>query len=318
MAGPYAHITLLHGLMNALHDESRQHVSEEVISAVRDHFHFCVLGAVSPDFPSLATDGSGSPWADAMHYIRSGEMIVCGVRHVAQASAETQPRLLAWLLGYCAHVVTDVTIHPVVRARVGDYAENQRRHRLCEMNQDAHIFARMNRGELRDSNRFARDIVACCQPGSAACLDRDVAFLWDRLLREVHPALYNSTPPLIREWFDRFCDMATTQAGQGGKLFPLAALISAGIQRDYPRREHIDQGFVESLATPSGGLMHYDAIFDKAAEHVCELWNVVGRGVVSGDRDHLSRFGNWDLDTGLDERGQLVFWGHGYKIVAVV
>jgi hypothetical protein len=55
--------------------------------------------------------------------------------------------------------------------------------------------------------------------------------------------------------------------------------------------------------------MHYDDIFDKAAEHVCELWNVVGQGVVSGDLGYLSRFGNWDLDTGLDELGRLVFWG---------
>jgi hypothetical protein len=308
MAGPYAHITLLHGLLGALHSEAGMNLPAEVVSAVREHFPFCVLGAVSPDFPNLALDGSGSPWADAMHYTRSGEMIVHGVRRVAGVSTEAQPRLLAWLLGYCAHVVMDVTIHPVVRTRVGEYGGNQRQHRLCEMNQDAHIFARMNSGELRDSNRFAGDIMACCQTGSTDRLDRDVAALWDRLLREVHPVQYGHKPPAIQEWFGRFCDMASTQTGQGGKLFPLAALISAGIRRDYPRQEHVDQGFISNLATPSGGVMHYGDIFDKAAEHVCELWNVVGQGVVSGDRGYLTRFGDWDLDTGLDELGRLVFW----------
>jgi hypothetical protein len=207
---------------------------------------------VSPDFPNLALDGSGSPWADAMHYTRSGEMIVRGVLRVAGASAEALPRLLSWLLGYCAHVVTDVTIHPVVRKRVGDYAENQLQHRLCEMNQDAYIFARMNRGELRDSNHFAGNIMNCCQAGSTDRLDRDVAALWDSLFREVHPVLYDHNPPAIQEWFARFYDMATIPEGQAGKLFPLAALISTGIQRDYPPARARGPGFCQQSCNAFG------------------------------------------------------------------
>lgn len=308
MAGPYAHITLLHELINALHAEPYRLPAEEARTAVQAHFPFCALGAVSPDFPNLAPgDGGDVQWADAMHYIRSGEMIACGVRLVAQAPPDARPRLLAWLLGYCSHVVTDATIHPVVRIRVGDYGENRRQHRICEMNQDAHIFARMNRGELGDSDRFSRDIAACSAP--PGCLDREVAILWERLLREVHPQLYDRSPPRIQEWFGIFCSMAAGQPGKRKRLFPLASLIAEGIGRDYPQMEHLDHSFITDLMTPSAGPMHYDDIFDRAMARVCELWNLVGSGVAGSDREYLSRLGNWDLDTGLDEDNRLVFWG---------
>jgi len=35
---------------------------------------------------------------------------------------------------------------------------------------------------------------------------------------------------------------------------------------------------------------------------------VVARGVLAEDGDYLSRLGAWNLDTGLDENGRLVFW----------
>lgn len=309
MAGPYAHITLLQVLIERFHGTLGSQLPVEAVNAVRNHFPFCALGAVSPDFPNLGLDGSGLPWADAMHYTRSGAMVLGGVRRVAEAPAGTQPRLLAWLLGYCAHVVTDMTIHPVVRAKVGDYAENRLRHRLCEMNQDAHIFGRIKRGELWQSNHFAEDVADCRQPGSGDCLDRELASLWDSLLREVHPDLYGHSPPRIQEWYGRFCAMADRAAGHGGKLFPLAALISDALQADYPARDRVELEFIRDLATPSGAVLDYDAIFDRAAERVGELWRVVGRGVAGAETVYQSRFGNWDLDTGLDEQGRLVFWG---------
>ena len=311
MAGPYAHITLLHELMNVLYagETHQEPVEAEVASAVRDHFPFCVLGAVSPDIPNLSQDETGGMWSDAMHYSSSGEMIVRGVRHVSQAPDEMRPKLLAWLLGYCAHVVTDVTIHPIVRIMVGDYAENRRRHRVCEMNQDAHIFARMNLGELRDSDRFTRHILACHHPGEPGCLDRDLVNLWDRLFSETHPRQYAHSHPPIQKWFAAFRDLADTRSGRSANLFPLASLIATGIQRDYPLKEHVDHAYIHKLTTPGGALMPYDDIFNKAVIHVSELWDVVGRGVLAGERGYLFRFGNWDLDTGLDERNRLVFWG---------
>lgn len=308
MAGPYAHITLLHGLINALHASPCRLPSQEVASAVQDHFPFCALGSVSPDFPNLAPgDGGDVQWADAMHYSRSGEMITCGVRLVAQAPPDARPRLLAWLLGYCSHLVTDATIHPVVRIRVGDYGENRRQHRICEMNQDVHIFARMNRGELVDSDRFSRDIVACS--ASPGCLDRDVAALWERLLQEVHPQLYDRNPPRIQEWFGTFCTMAAGQPGKRKRLFPLASLIAEGVGRGYPLKKHLDHQFILELATPWGVSMHYDDIFDRAAEQVAEMWNLVGREISGAEQHSPACFGNWDLDTGLDEDNRLVFWG---------
>jgi Zinc dependent phospholipase C len=73
-----------------------------------------VLGAVSPDYPNLARDsGTASQWADAMHGTRACEMITSGIRRVRVAEEAARDKQLAWLLGYCAHVVTDATIHPI-------------------------------------------------------------------------------------------------------------------------------------------------------------------------------------------------------------
>jgi hypothetical protein len=307
MAGPYAHLTLLHELVNSLDPSPTGSPMSQVVSAVQTHFPFCALGGVSPDFPNLSQDPAGVAWSDAMHYVNSGEIITRGVPYVRNAPAEIRPKLLAWLLGYCAHVVSDLTIHPVVRIKVGDYTENRRRHRICEMNQDSHIFSRMNLGEIRDADTFTRDILAC-REGGGDCLDGDMAAMWESLLRDTHPGLYAKNHPAIQEWFSRYNALASSPDGQSGHLFPLAALISADIGRDYPVREMIETRYVGDLTVPGGRIMGYDQVFTAALENVRRLWVVVGEGVAaSGDRFPCC-IGNWNLDTGQDEEGRIVLW----------
>ncbi len=306
MAGPYAHLTLLHELVNSL-DASPGAPLAEVASAVQTHFPFCALGGVSPDFPNLSQDPAGVAWSDAMHYVNSGEIITRGVPYVRSAPEEIRPKLFAWLLGYCAHVVCDLTIHPVVRIKVGDYTENRRRHRICEMNQDAHIFSRMNLGEIRDADRFTRDILACRERDSVR-LDGDVATMWDSLLRDTHPGMCATNRPAIQEWFSRFNALASSPVGHFGRLFPLATLISADMGRPYPLREMVEQDYVRDLTVPGRRVMEYDRIFTAALENVRRLWVVVGEGVVASGERFISCIGNWNLDTGQDEEGRIVLW----------
>jgi len=160
MPGPYAHITLLYELLRPDRPGPIFTPSSACHDSLETCFPFCVLGAVSPDYPNLA-GGNDAQWAEAMHCFRACEMIASGIRRVRYSKGIVRAKQMAWLLGYCAHVVTDVTIHPVVEARVGVYAENQRHHRICEMNQDSHIYRRMNLGEIGASDKFALTVAQC-------------------------------------------------------------------------------------------------------------------------------------------------------------
>ncbi|HEX9078264.1 MAG TPA: zinc dependent phospholipase C family protein [Desulfuromonadaceae bacterium] len=310
MPGPYAHIALVNevrdsGALDAVFPET-----PAASAALAEFFPYCELGAVSPDYPNLAPDaGRAGEWADAMHYRRTGAMITKGIELVRAHRGDGQGKMLAWLLGYAAHVVADVTIHPVVRCKVGDYAANRRQHRVCEMNQDAHVFRRMGVGEIGACGCLNQRVAECGDAGNGDLLDRDVAGLWSTMLREVHPELYGENHPDPREWHGGFGAMAAAGVEDGQHLFPLARVIASRNALSYPVHAETDPDFIDHLEVPRGGCLHYDAIFEKAVGHTREVWSTVARGVLADDAAYRSFFGEWDLDTGLDENGRLVFWG---------
>ena len=118
MPGAYAHLTLVSDIQTLFGDLDEMPVSAK--AALLDFTGYRDLGAVSPDYPYLAiTDGGSAVWEDNMHYIQTGQMIRAGTRIVADMPGAPQQKCLAWLLGYAAHVVMDVTIHPVVEMKVG-------------------------------------------------------------------------------------------------------------------------------------------------------------------------------------------------------
>jgi len=311
MPGPYAHITLLHELMRPGRQDLIFFPSVVYHDVLVKYFTYCTLGTVSPDYPNLARgNGSSARWADAMHLSRACEMIASGIRRVRGARGAARDKQLAWLLGYCAHVVTDVTIHPVVQAKVGVYAENQRQHRICEMNQDSHIYRRMNLGEIGESDRFALIVARCSHSDDITQLDRDIAMLWQGMLADVYPQLFVADPPDCASWHREFVAAVAESGGGTVHLFPLAGVIAAKMELTYPTYAAIDPQFVEEqeIPTEKPGYLHYDDIFERAINNVAAVWGLVEQGVRSDDPAHQAAFGEWDLDTGRDEHGRLVFW----------
>jgi hypothetical protein len=59
--------------------------------------------------------------------------------------------------------------------------------------------------------------------------------------------------------------------------------------------------------------MHFNAIFDKAREHVCKRWRVVANGALGLDEEYKSVLAHCDLDTGIDVTGRMVFWDGAQK-----
>ena len=311
MPGPYAHITLLHELMRPGTPESIFSPSSGFQTALETNFHYAALGAVSPDYPNLARrDDTAAWWADAMHCGRAGEMIASGVRRVCGTTGTVRDKQLAWLLGFCAHVVTDMTIHPVVQTKVGLYAENQRQHRVCEMNQDSYIYRRMNLGEIGGSDSFARSVARCSATGDGTFLDYDIATLWEGMLEDLYPQQFVKYPPVTASWHREFVATASDCREGEVRLFPLARVIATKMELSYPAYEAVDRQYIEEQVVPSESpqRLHYDEIFDHAVENVAEMWRLVEQAICSDNPACLPLFEEWNLDTGRDGHDTLVFW----------
>jgi hypothetical protein len=278
------------------------------IRAFNRRLKYCELGAVSPDYPYLGLTNSAKNWADLMHYTRTGEMIHSGIRRVKSLTGDAKEKGLAWLMGYAAHVTTDVTIHPVVELKVGAYQGNERAHRICEMHQDAYIFQRMDLGEIGLSNFFSSGIATCSAPDNPMHLDRDITALWDGMLRDVHLEEYTDNVPDMDRWHEGFQVGIGEIASEGYHLVPLARHVTVKAGLTYPAPDSVDDQFIRGLVTPLG-LEDYDNIFNRAAGNVANVWKTIASGVFSEDSTYLAMIGDWNLDTGRNDDNRLVFWG---------
>ncbi len=309
MPGPYAHITLLHELLQS--DRLAPAASASGIPAVlANYFPYCALGAVSPDYPNLARNKYSARWAVAMHITRASAILNSGIVRVRNAPGAKRDKLFAWLLGYCAHLVTDVTIHPIVQAKVGNYAENQRQHRICEMHQDSYIYRRMQWGEIGESDTFAATIAQCCASPDGDQLDNDIAKLWEEMLADVHPEMCATQSPDCRLWHREFMARVNRCFTREVRLFPLAGVIADRMELAYPDYRTIDRQYIDRLLVPAtkAYYLSYDDIFNHAVGTVAAVWRMVELAIGSKNQTDLSIYGDWNLDNGRDEQGMLVFW----------
>jgi hypothetical protein len=311
MAGPYAHITLLHELMRPERLESVFSPSSHFYGALTAYLPYATLGSVSPDYPNLARDnGTAAQWADAMHYTRACAMMSSGITRIRGSHGAVRDKQTAWLLGYSAHVAADVTIHPIVQAKVGVYAENQRQHRICEMNQDSYIYRRMNLGEIGESDSFALTVARCGDVDNKTVLDRDIVSLWQGMLEDTHPERYAAHPPSCASWHRAFIARASDCRAGEVRLFPLSGVIAAKMGLAYPAFEAVDRQFIDEQLVPSvpSYSLGYDAIFAHAADNIAAVWSQVEQAVCGEDQSYIPAFGEWNLDSGRDEHDKLVFW----------
>lgn len=306
MSGAFAHITLVNLAKEIPRLESTPNFPKDVIKWLSRNFKYCELGCVSPDYPYLAiNDKKSAEWADLMHYTRSGEMIYAGIAYIKNIPDGLPKRkATAWLLGYVAHMVTDVTIHPVIELKVGTYAENKKEHRICEMHQDSYIFKRLNLGGIGISEHFESGIQKC---GKNGVLDSEISRVWAEMLNTVHPERFIENPPKIESWHNSFDLMVNKIAEEGYKLIPLARHVAVDCGLTYPSNDKLDFQYITNLKTPNGP-MDFDEIFDIAITNVVNVWAVIARAIVSDDTGYKKVIGNWNFDTGRDKNEKLVFW----------
>ncbi len=305
MPGAYAHITLVNEAREPARLEAAG-LRPEARLALGRWLSYAELGAVSPDYPYLVVNKSANKWADLMHYQHSGEMIKAGVDVVKGLAGPEREKAFAWLLGYMAHVVTDVTIHPVVELKVGDYEQHKKEHRICEMNQDAYIYHRLNLGDVGQAEHLDSGVSHCSEADGS--ISESIAGVWQEMLQRCHTDAFAANPPRINDWHLGFRSMVDTIAEEGYRLVPLARHVAVDCGLTYPAFDNVDRAeFIDHLETPAG-VLTYDQVFDRAREHVIRHWCVVADGVTRNSNAYQTVFGNWNLDTGRDETGKLVLW----------
>lgn len=308
MPGAFAHITLVN-IATGTKNLDKFKLNDTTYDTLLEYFEFCELGSVCPDYPYLAIGEDHAIWSDHMHLkLKTKSVIESGIEIVKNIEDRVEKqKVFAWLCGFVAHIVTDVVIHPIVELKVGPYKGNEKAHRLCEMHQDAFIYQRLNLGEIGLAEHLNSGINICSNKGNKDEIDGSVRDSWEKMLRILDPEMFNDNPPEINTWHSRF-ESIVSAIEEGAKLLPLARHIAVDCALTYPDKDEIDEQYIKSLKIPDDGEMHYDDIFDKAIDEVCNAWKIIGDAVFTDDNAYQAFLGDWNLDNGRDTNDSLVFW----------
>lgn len=300
MPGAYAHITLVNEAAAPRNLNKKPRIPVRAKRSLSDWLGFAELGAVSPDYPYLVlSSGQAATWADTMHTKATGRRIAAGVAHVRELSGDAQEKCCAWLMGFAAHTFTDITIHPAVNLKVGPYEQNKQAHRICEMHQDAYIVGRLDYSDIGVFEHLDSGIRRCGPEGEDGGLDADIKTAWGAMLQASDAQMFADSPPDFDRWHNRFTFMVDNVAEEGGGLFPFARhlMVAGGLM--YPARKDVDVAeYIENFPVPVMSTMHYDELFNRAVNNVCDAWEYIGRGIYEGDDSYLAWLKDYSLDTG--------------------
>lgn len=310
MPGAYAHITAVNRFKTpeALNSVEGLEMNQKL--QLNRWFRFVELGAVSPDYPYLSImDDSAKNWADAMHYTRVGDRLNAGIKKLQTLEGDSRDKSFAWLMGFASHIAMDVTIHPVVELKVGEYAENATEHRVCEMNQDVFIFQEMNMGPMQLSEFLDSGIGRCSNGDDNGELDLDITAIWQSMLNAAaEPEELEEFPPDFHKWHRHFKIMVDDIAEETPRLPAFARHALADTGTVYPTPEELNTTYLLDLNVPGGDTMPYEDVFDKAQGSVAWLWSLIARGAFGIDDEYEAAIHNWNLDTGRRPDGTLEFW----------
>ncbi|MGA3281360.1 MAG: zinc dependent phospholipase C family protein [Smithella sp.] len=272
-------------------------------------------GAVGPDYPYLHHMINNIPsesWADLFHYVKSSDIVRAGVktlkaRYPSENGDENFKKALAWLYGYASHVVLDASIHPVVRAIVGEYEQHKTEHRACEMFMDSFIYKEYFGIEL-DNSDWVNYLKALTDANTGG-MDLPVAALWHATLKEVHPSDYANNSPQIDGWqkaYEEHLSMAEHNAiffrhaaADDGILYELSTEILPADMTKY-----IEKALLPKPNKFSQDTMHYRDIIEFGANNVARFWVYITNAIEGTGDPTLPGLLNWNLDKGtIDPQG---------------
>lgn len=307
MSGGYTHITLAQLAIEEVRNRADGLLHAEAKRALGNWKKFCIVGAVSPDYPYLDFLSSNSAaWADEMHKGKTVEFLRKGAARIRTITDDNvRQKCMAWLFGFAAHVATDGTIHPVVNLKVGPYEENKTKHRRCEMSQDVFAHRRLNLGALEFNRQISSNVEDTSKDDDTSYLDSDIAVLWSDLLVTVYSSSDSHLQlPQVHVWHDAMRSMM--KIGESGNvLFPFARHVAAHQGLVYP--VIFEDEFIQGLVVPGGKTMSFEEIFQKALKNIVELWGWMSLSLQKQESP-LDNLKSWSLDTGIDENNRMIYW----------
>ncbi len=299
MAGAFTHWMVVESAMGQELGKAQLNPGHQLAGKVLQNADAVRMGAISPDMPYLTVLHGG--WADRMHYEKIDGFVQRGVGFLV--TMKTQGALgfdqcLAWFLGYVAHVVTDVVVHPVVNAIVGPYLFNKTDHRRCEMVQDTYIFHALRNQELVQASYF--NALPAAAPGP-------ICNLWQRVLEANHSGAGTPNPGL---WYGSY--RALLNAASSGNVpapFRHALDGEAVFYGTTNAFQHTDDHYYSNIPLPrSDRRVDFREVFDVAVREVVRIWGELLTDIDSGNQQRCGQYvKNWDLDLGIDQ-GALDLW----------
>ena len=337
MAGPYVHCLVSRKALKLFNNPSFGGYSGVRADGVLPYLY---LGSVSPDYPypacmianvnpapDKAADGSSLWWGDKLHKQNTGDFVKSGLaslRKLMKDGAPDNQILLAWLLGYYSHIITDTVVHAVVYNIVGRYEQHSTEHRKCEMVEDPLLFMREENKELVGDNFLS--ILEGCQTLEPFSIDKPmeprhyilnkaVRDLWDGILHEVYPAYHAVEKPEIDAWHREYLKVNYFATGSLGRAVGGAGIEAISYQKtdeidEKDRAKYYSEMKIPGRATPG----EYKAdVFDYAVSQVMKGWGGFLKALT--DDAEYDNFGkslaNIDLDTGTADGVNYALWPGG-------
>lgn len=311
MPGAFAHMVAAERAKKVAEDKGLHWIAMSALKFPQ----WLQAGTVGPDYPylhHLRSHDSSDSWADLMHYNHTGDVVRSGIRWLSEwegdrASKEFQ-RAVAWLSGYLSHVVLDASIHPVVRAIVGEYETNAKEHRVCEMYMDSFIYKETYGYEL--VNDEWADYLRHTTDDSGRGMDKTIKAIWGYMLKTTYPNEYSQNCPDFDGWQDGYIQ-AIDMADNSLILFRHVATTNGLLYADsknIPARTMIN--YIRKAKTPSPNrfavsTMHYRDIFNFGVDNIVTYWTAMNAAIAGSCDISIPTLPNWNLDKGtIDPKGE--------------
>ncbi|MCR4345968.1 MAG: zinc dependent phospholipase C family protein [Sulfuricaulis sp.] len=311
MPGAFAHMLAATQAQQAAESKGLHSVARSTLK----YPQWLQAGTVGPDFPYLHHLRSHDPsdsWADLMHYKRTGDVVRAGIKWLSEwtgdRTSKEYQRAVAWLSGYLSHVVLDASVHPVVRAIVGEYEDHAKEHRICEMYMDSFIFKETFGYEL--VNDEWADYLRHTTDDSGAGMDRAIKAIWEHMLKTTYPNEYEKNRPDFDGWHNGYIqaiDMADNNLilfrhafTKNGYCYADSAAIPAQAMTMY----------IEKATTPKINRfgvknMHYQEIFNFGVDNIVQYWTAMNAAIEGEGDISMPTLPNWNLDKGtIDPTGE--------------
>lgn len=313
MPAGYAHMMICDKASAAFIGQNS--VKEELRGHGGNNLNFIHLGSVAPDYPYLnLIHPEQGHWADHMHYEFTGDIQKSMAHRLLDIAADVGTVdeqfviPFCWTLGYISHVVADLVVHPVVYSIIGSYKGHEDLHRECEMIQDSYIYNKVTGDEIENSGLLDK-MRECSDPDDEEKIHPVLRSFWAEMLRIHFPHDFETEPPDIDHWHERYLDLV----GLAGNPRFIGRILDPAHYFTYKPSSEISPVeqtmYLDKIHLPDGRFGTYlDDVFPKAVNAVAEKWILLGEGITGMNIDKfLAAIVNSDLDSGF-ETTKRAYW----------